>query len=242
MIQPRDYQQNAHDAVIEWVKRSTEPCVVEAPTGAGKSVIIAMLASTLTNISKGKHVLCLAPRAELVVQNREKYLATGEPASVYSASAGQKCLKHPVVFATPGTFKGKARAIGGKFCAVVLDEAHGITPTVRQIIEDMRVSNPNLRIIGLSATPYRLGTGYIYQTDETGRAYGPDKALDPYFAARVFTISARVARTWVSHAAKDRPDQCGKLRNAAPGAEQARASLMLAMLTAHLSAMGARPP
>src|SRR5690606_29456504 len=143
---------------------------------SGKSIIIAMLASTLTTISKGKHVLCLAPSAELVTQNRAKYLATGEPASIYSASAGQKCLKHPVVFATPGTFKGKARAIGGKFCAVVLDEAHRITPTVRQIIEDMRASNPNLRVIGLSATPYRLGTGYIYQTDETGRAYGPDKA------------------------------------------------------------------
>lgn len=191
MITPRDYQQNAHDAVIEWVKRSTEACVIEAPTGAGKSVIIAMLANTLTNISKGKHVLCLAPSAELVTQNRAKYLATGEPASIYSASAGQKCLKHPVVFATPGTFKSKARAVGGKFCAVVLDEAHRITPTVQAIIEDMRLSNPNLRVIGLSATPYRLGTGYIYQTDETGRAYGPDKALNPYFAARVFTISAK---------------------------------------------------
>ena len=36
----------------------------------------------------GKRVLCLAPSAELVVQNREKFLATGNNASMFSASAG----------------------------------------------------------------------------------------------------------------------------------------------------------
>jgi DNA repair protein RadD len=187
----RDYQQAAHDAIVSWVRKSKEPCVVEAPTGSGKSHIIAAVAETLTTISQGKHVLCLAPSAELVTQNREKYLATGNPASIYSASAGQKCLKHPVVFATPGTFKGKARTIGGKFCAVVLDEAHRITPTVKGIIADMQSANPNLRVIGLSATPYRLGSGLIYQIDENGKAYGPDQAVNPYFAARVYRITAR---------------------------------------------------
>lgn len=190
-MQLRPYQQEAHNAVIDWVRRSLEPCLVEAATGAGKSHIIAALAATLTSISKGKHVLCLAPSAELIKQNREKYLATGNPASVYSASAGRKCLSHDVVFATPGTFKRVARTIGGRFCAIVIDEAHGITPTIKAIINDVRECNPLVRVIGLSATPYRTGEGYIYRTDETGRAYGPEQAKNPYFAARVYQITAR---------------------------------------------------
>jgi DNA repair protein RadD len=187
----RPYQQAAHDAVIRWVRTSAQPCLVEAATGAGKSHIIAAVADSLHEISQGKHVLCLAPSAELVVQNREKFLATGSPASMYSASAGQKCLRHPVVFATPGTFKTKARVLGSKFCAVVIDEADGLTPTVMAIIEAMKAGNSNLRVIGLTATPYRMRTGYIYRHDETGRAFSEDQAIDPYFHTRVYSILAR---------------------------------------------------
>lgn len=187
----RPYQQAATDAAIDWVRRSIEPCLLELATGAGKSHIVAALAAALHQISGGKHVMCLAPSAELVTQNREKYLANGEPASVYSASAGGKCLRWPVVFGTPGTVKGAAKRIGHRFCAVIVDEAHGITPTVRRIIDDMRDSNPNLRVIGLSATPYRLGSGYIYRTDENDRAMGEYSARDPYFAKLVYRVPAR---------------------------------------------------
>lgn len=187
----RPYQAQAVSAAIEWVKTSIEPCLIEAATGSGKSHIIAAIAKVLNEISGGKHVLCVAPSAELVSQNREKYLATGNPASVYSASAGAKCLRNPVVFATPGTFKKVAKRLGARFCAVVVDEAHGMTPTIKTIIDDMRESSPNLRVIGLSATPYRLGEGYIYRQDETGKTHGPDTAKCPYFAQRIFNITAK---------------------------------------------------
>lgn len=188
----RPYQREAFQAVMDWVRQSVDPCLVEAATGAGKSWIIAALASELHRISKGKHVLCLAPNADLVKQNREKYLTTGDPASVYSASAGGRCLRHPVVFATPGTFKKVARAMGGKFCAVIIDECHGITPTVKTIIDLMRDSNPNLRVIGTTATPYRLGEGFIYQMDEEGNLNGDHCAKDPYFIKKVYTVPARL--------------------------------------------------
>lgn len=184
----RDYQQTAHDAVISWVKTCTEPCVIEAATGAGKSHIIAAIAETMHRISKGKHILCIAPSAELVLQNREKYLSTGNPASVFSASVGIKDLRHPVVFGTPGTIKNKVHRFGAKFCAVVVDECHGITPTIRHIIERMQEANPNLRVIGLSATPYRMGSGYIYRLDENGAPVS--EARDPYFMRLVSKITA----------------------------------------------------
>jgi DNA repair protein RadD len=184
----RPYQQAAHDAAISTIKKCLDPVLIEAATGSGKSHIIAEIAKTLHKVSNGKKILCLAPSAELVVQNREKYLATGNPASVFSASAGGACLRHPVVFGTPGTVKNKIERFGPEFCAIVLDEAHRITPTVITIIESIQSVNPNLRIIGLSATPYRLGSGYIYDFDEKMRKM--DETIDPYFKQRVYTVGA----------------------------------------------------
>lgn len=188
----RPYQREAFQAVMDWVRQSVDPCLVEAATGAGKSWIIAALASELHRISKGKHVLCLAPNADLVKQNREKYLTTGDPASVYSASAGGRCLRHPVVFATPGTFKKVARSMGPKFCAIIIDECHGITETIKEIIENMREGNGNIRVCGLSATPYRMQQGFIYQMDENENLNGDACAKDPYFTKKVYTVPARL--------------------------------------------------
>ena len=187
----RPYQQQAHDAAIAWVKNTADPCVLELPTGSGKSLIVAAIANTLHNISKGKYVLCIVPSKELLEQNAEKYEATGNPCSLFSASVGETCLKYPVVFGTPVSIKNKIHRFGSRFCAVVLDEAHKITPTVKGIIDKLKEQNPHLRVIGLSATPYRLGNGYIYRMDEYSKANGNDTANNPYFKAKVFTVYAR---------------------------------------------------
>ena len=192
MLVPRSYQQEAHDAVIAHWKRSTLPVVVEAATGAGKSVIVALLAQTLHRLSGGKRVLCLAPSAELVTQNAEKYRAIGEECSIYSASAGQKSLRHQVVFATEGTFKRVAKRLGGEFAGVIVDECHRLTPTIQKIIEDMRLSSPTLRVCGLSATPYRLGDGFIFGVDPDGKALPESVARNPYFHQCVYSIGARL--------------------------------------------------
>src|SRR5690554_340440 len=192
MLVPRYYQQEAHDAVVDHWKRSTLPVVVEAATGAGKSVIVALLARTLHQLSGGKRVLCLAPSAELVTQNAEKYQAIGEEGSIYSASAGQKSLRHQVVFATEGTFKKVAKRLGREFAGVIVDECHRITPTIQEIIDDMRASSPTLRVCGLSATPYRLGDGFIFGVDPEGKALPESIARDPYFHQCVYSIGARL--------------------------------------------------
>lgn len=192
MLVPRFYQSAAHDAVIAHWKQSTLPVLVEAATGSGKSVIVALLAQTLHKLSGGKRVLCLAPSAELVTQNAEKYQAIGEKCSIYSASAGQKSLRHQVVFATEGTFKKVAKRLGGEFAGVIVDECHRLTPTIQKIIEDMRLSSPTLRVCGLSATPYRLGDGFIFGVDPDGKALPETIARDPYFHQCVYSIGARL--------------------------------------------------
>ena len=186
----RAYQQDAHDAIIGWIKKNTAPCCIEAATGAGKSHIIAALADTINAMSGGKHVLCLAPSAELVTQNADKFKATSEKCSIFSASAGEKSLRHPVVFGTPGTVKNSIQRFGNQFAAVILDESHGLTPTVKGIVEEIRKANPNLRVIGMSATPYRMGTGYIFQHWPNGKPVREDQTKDPYFDTCVYRIQA----------------------------------------------------
>ena len=196
----RPYQQAAVDAAIEWMRKSASPFCIEAATGAGKSHIIAEIARIIHAMT-GKRVLCLAPSAELVTQNRGKFLATGNPASMFSASAGAKELRHPVVFGSPLTVKNKISRFqqegSAGYALVIVDECHGLTPTLKDIIAAMREANPNLRVCGLTATPYRLGTGWIFRqhadTPEggSGRINGDDTCRDPYFTKCVYQIGAR---------------------------------------------------
>lgn len=190
----RPYQSDAANAALAWMLKSTAPFVIDAATGAGKSHIIAEIARVI-HAKTGKRVLCLAPSAELVVQNAEKYKASGNRASMFSASAGAKELRFPVVFGSPLTVKNRISRFQKEgpegYALVILDEAHGITPTVRDIIQAMRDANPNLRVCGLTATPYRLGSGWIFREDDQGRIMGDDVARDPYFAKCVYKIDAR---------------------------------------------------
>lgn len=185
----RPYQQAAHDAAWSHIRTSREPCLIEAATGAGKSHIIAALAKTIHDHT-GKRVLCLAPSAELVQQNREKYLASGHKASMFSASAGAKDLRHNVVFGSPLTVKNRISRFKDGYAAVIVDEAHGITPTLKSIIDAMREGNEMLRVIGLSATPFRLLSGYIFRMWPDDRVNQDDTARDPYFTKLVSRITA----------------------------------------------------
>lgn len=184
----RGYQQDASDAAVEWMRQSIEPACIEAVTAAGKSHVIADIALRIHDMT-GKRVLCLAPSAELVVQNRAKMLATGTLASMFSASAGVKDLRHPIVFGSPLTVKNRISRFQDGYAMVVLDECHAISPTVRNIIEEMRAGNPNLRVIGLTATPYRLGSGYIFRQWPDGTVNDDTRARDPYFTKCVYRIT-----------------------------------------------------
>lgn len=186
----RDYQQEAVDAILAHVRSSLSPCIIEAATGAGKSVIIAEVARQIFEMT-GKRILVTAPSKELVLQNHAKFLATGNPASIFSASAGQKSLKHAVVFGSPLTIKGRISSFKKNFAMIINDECDLITPSIKDIIDQMREGNPNLRVVGMTATPYQLGKGYIFRTWPDGRINGSDVAADPYYDKCVYSVGAR---------------------------------------------------
>lgn len=194
MIALRPYQTEAVDAAVSFIRKSVEPCLIDAATGSGKSLLAACIAEAIHKAT-GKRVLVLAPSAELVVQNFGKYIAFGNQASMFSASTGYKSTRHHVVFGSPLTV---ANSIG-RFCQtgqegfalVILDEAHGITPTVRGIIDKMREANPNLRVVGMTATPYRMGSGYIFREHVDGTVNDDQAAKEPYFQKCVYRVDAR---------------------------------------------------
>jgi superfamily II DNA or RNA helicase len=103
---------------------------------------------------------------ELIEQNAEKMLQhwPNAPLGIYSASVGRRDIGEPITFAGIMSVRKKARAIG-RIDLVLVDECHLInhkeTGSYREFINDLREINPHLRVVGLTATPYRLGHGVI---------------------------------------------------------------------------------
>ena len=191
MCQLRPYQQKAVDDAIAWLKTSKEYGLIEAFTAAGKSMIVAEIARIITGMT-GKKVLVLQPNKELLQQNAAKYRLTGEPCSLFSASAKSRSVRHNVVFGTALTVKNQLESFCGKFCLVILDEADAsLTPTILGIIDDIKAKNHNLRVLGLTSSPYKLGQGYIYAMDINGKPIPEKRAKEPFFAKQIVKISGR---------------------------------------------------
>lgn len=183
----RPYQQDAVDIAFDYVKNSVIKIVIEMATGAGKSHVIAELARRLFELT-GQRTFVTAPAAELVKQNAAKFRSLGLQCSIFSAKAGEKCLEHPVVFATPGTLANALHKLTDKVAAIIMDEGDGITDQIKRIINHFKQYNPDLREICLTATPYRTGEGWIFKQFEDGRPSGNPRA---YFDKRVYRVGTR---------------------------------------------------
>ena len=198
----RPPQVEAVDSVIDHIKKRLSPCLVELATGFGKSLVVSAIAKYLAGVAPSKRVLCIAPTLELILQNHEKYVTWyKEPASIYCSSAGSKDLRHQVIFASPLTAVKNIRLIAHLgVSGIIIDEAHGMTPTMLELIKQIQEyeinglrPNENVRVIGMTATPYRTGTGYIYAKDCTGPdeiLHDDDKARDPYFSRLLYRATA----------------------------------------------------
>lgn len=163
----RPYQAHALSALWDWFRRNPQgaPLLV-LPTGAGKSVIIAEVAKRVAERGLDRRVLVLAHRKELLEQNCDKFrsLAPFVSSGVYSAGLGKKEADAQVVFAGVQSVFRRAEQLG-KFSLCVVDEAH-LIPTdgegmYRTLIDGLVAVNPQVRFAGCTATPYRLGSGFL---------------------------------------------------------------------------------
>lgn len=176
----RDYQQQAVQATLQHFRKTNDPAVIVLPTGAGKSLVIAELA----RLAK-KRILVLTHVKELVEQNQLKFQATGRESGVYSAGLKRKETHHQVTFASVQSVARNLDAFNKDYSLVIIDECHRLqlnscknngcesnqdksTSQYEKIIQQLASINSDIKILGLTATPYRLGLGWIYQNHHRG--------------------------------------------------------------------------
>lgn len=165
MIVPRPYQSEAVEAVYEHLRtKDNNPCVV-LPTGTGKSLVLAQIAKDSVEKWNGR-VLILAHVKELLEQNADKIrkLCPELKIGIYSAGLRSRDTTEQVIVAGIQSVYNKACELDA-FDLVIVDEAHLISSEgdgmYRTFLADMKVINPHVRVIGLTATPFRLKGGLI---------------------------------------------------------------------------------
>ena len=165
----RPYQQAAVDAVYNHLRsKENNPCVV-IPCGCGKSVVLAQIAKDAVEKWNGR-VLILAHVKELLEQNSDKIrkLCPELKIGIFSAGLKSRDTEEPVIVAGIQSVYNKACDLG-PFDIIMVDECHLIPPdgegTYRTFLKDMKVINPHVRVIGLTATPFRLKGGLICQPE-----------------------------------------------------------------------------
>ena len=147
----RDYQQEASDAAVKFFrnKRDKSNALIIAPTGSGKTHVIADIASKLNT-----NVLVLCPNKDILEQDHSKMKLYGYDGGIYSASAGKKIIKR-ITFAMIGSIMAHIDDFD-EFGAIIIDEAHCVN-AAGGMYKTFLTKVPR-KILGLTATPYRLFT------------------------------------------------------------------------------------
>jgi len=197
----RDYQQRAIDQLYAWFSAGNagNPCLV-LPTGSGKSHIVAALCKDALQNWPETRVLMLTHVKELIEQNAQKMRQhwPGAPMGIYSAGIGKRDIGEPITFAGIQSVRTKADLLG-HLDLVIIDECHLVNHKeeggYRKLLADLKAINPALRVVGLTATPYRLGHGLI--TDKPALF---DALLEPVsieelvFKGYLSTLRSKVTR------------------------------------------------
>ena len=158
----RDYQQQASDAAVDFFMQNKikHNGLLILPTGAGKSLVIADIASRID-----EPLLILQPNKEIAEQNIAKYASYGfNEYGVYSASLGMKTICR-VTFAMIGSVMNHIEEFS-IFHKIIVDECHQVNAKGGQYKEFFEAEQR--KIVGLTATPYRLGQSVDFYTGEYG--------------------------------------------------------------------------
>jgi len=166
-VQLRDYQTAAVKSVYDYyLSGKTGNPILVLPTGAGKSIVIAELLRSAMMADRSQRFIMLTHVRELIAQNHEKMMTLWPtaPAGVYSAGLKRKQSQMPIVFAGIQSIYKKAAIIGHRDLAII-DECHLLSNEAEgryhEFIGKLLEINPKMKIIGLSATPYRMKGGHL---------------------------------------------------------------------------------
>lgn len=152
MVIPRTYQTEAIVPAVDFLKSDADyNSMLILPTGSGKSVVIANIAKEMD-----EPTLVLQPSKEILEQNYAKFISYGFHGEIYSASLGSKYIGD-VTFATIGSIYKKPHLFR-KFKNIIIDECHEVNPDDGMYRSFLK-ANKQAKVLGLTATPYRLQAG-----------------------------------------------------------------------------------
>lgn len=168
MLELRPYQRQAVDQLYDyWRDKPGSPLLV-LPTGAGKSLVLATVCKELIENYPDMRILICTHVRELILSNFGELLNIWPfaPAGIFSAGVGRRDAHAQIIFGGVQTIASKTDLIG-HIDLVMVDEAH-LMPRKSEtqygkLLDGLRAINPDLKLVGLTATPYRLGEGCLHE-------------------------------------------------------------------------------
>lgn len=199
----RTYQRQAVDAIYHYFETHQGNPLIVMPTASGKSFVLAAFIREVLEAWPDQRILILTHVKELIQQDYNELVEHWPlaPAGVYSAGLKRRDTQAQVLFAGIQSVHKRARELGG-FDLILIDECHLVPrksdTMYRRFLDDMHTLNDKVKIIGLTATHYRLDSGLLTEGDErifTDVAYEvPVKQLiDEGFLAPLITKAPKTA-------------------------------------------------
>lgn len=171
MLTLRDYQRGSLDALYDYWQNGGGNGLIVLPTGAGKALVIAALTRELLETWPDLRIGIVTHTRELVGQNFKELLGywPGAPAGIYSAGLGRRDTRSRILFMSIQSVFRKVRALGA-FDVIIVDECHLIPrssdTSYGRFLADLRDLTPDMRVVGTTATPYRLDSGRLDEGDD----------------------------------------------------------------------------
>jgi superfamily II DNA or RNA helicase len=180
MVQLRDYQESAVQAVRDSFRAGHKKTLLVSPTGSGKTVIFSYIAAGMAK--NNKRILIVAHRRELLKQISGALKKVGVSHAVLSGGTPGIPIAN-VVVASVFTLVRRMKAMK-PFDLIIGDEAHHFTPDSSwgKVVAGF----PSARVLGVTATPERLdgkGMGQMFD----------DMVMGP-------TVAELTAQGFLSHA------------------------------------------
>lgn len=166
-MQLRWYQDEGVFSIFDYFERGgTGNPIIAMPTGTGKSLVIAAFLERVFSLWPRQRVIMLTHVKELIEQNAEELLKLWPtaPLGIYSAGLKQRDVILPIIFGGIQSVAKHPEWFGWRDL-VLIDECHLLSPNddtqYQKAIAALKTINPHLKVIGLSATPFRLRQGML---------------------------------------------------------------------------------
>lgn len=188
-MQLRPYQLEAIRALWEfWRNNPRGTPLIVCPTGGGKSLILSEIARRVLEKRPQYKIVVVTHRKELIEQNAaelSKLLAI--PIGIYSAGLGSKTVRNVTVAGIQSIYKKTIEAD-----LIIVDEVHLVSRDADSMYQKFFASIPTARVVGLTATPYRMDQGSLVGNLFSGIAYDINVAsLVPEYLSPLVSVPSK---------------------------------------------------